>query len=139
MTDLDFSDINETNAPRTLGELRELTENKPISQEQFKNILSLSAKRDELEKANPPKPMAAGEANPNLGNLEEEVGAQPVPCINCGTDVPRAVHKEEMGFCPECQEKWFNHELDDEDGYKCGVCGKTFETDEENMNHRCFE
>ena len=50
--ELDFSEINETNAPRTLGELQELTENRPISQEQFKNLLKLSAKRDELEKGN---------------------------------------------------------------------------------------
>lgn len=45
----DFSDINETNAPRTLGELRELTENKPISQEQFKKFLELASKREARE------------------------------------------------------------------------------------------
>jgi hypothetical protein len=48
MTDpeeLDFSDINETNAPRTLGELHELTEGRPLSKEQFNSIMELSAKR----------------------------------------------------------------------------------------------
>jgi hypothetical protein len=43
--ELDFSDINETNAPRTLGELHELTEGRPLSKEQFNSIMDLSAKR----------------------------------------------------------------------------------------------
>jgi hypothetical protein len=48
MTDpeeLDFSDINETNAPRTLGELHELTEGRPLSRAQWNKIMDLSAKR----------------------------------------------------------------------------------------------
>jgi hypothetical protein len=54
MTDpeeLDFSDINETNAPRTLGELHELTEGRPLSKEQFNSIMNLSAKRVANEEA----------------------------------------------------------------------------------------
>jgi hypothetical protein len=127
----DFRDINETNAPRTLGELRELTENRPISQEQFKNLVELGTKRYENETAKKPDPVPDAMPNPNLGNLESEVGSQPVPCINCGTPVPRDIHKEELGYCVDCSHKFYNDypvvgspHYDDDGCHECGVCHK---------------
>lgn len=31
------------------------------------------------------------------------------PCNGCGTGVPFDVHAEELGYCPECQAKYFAH------------------------------
>ena len=143
---LDFSHINKTNAPRTLGELRELTENRPISQAQFKDLMALGTKRQEIETAEKPDPVYKGMANPNLGNLEAEVGAQSVPCVNCGSPVPRDIHEEEQGFCVDCQAKYYNdypvvgsHHEENDGCYECGVCGKHTDNDEDNQNHTCFE
>jgi hypothetical protein len=114
MTDpekLDFSDINETNAPRTLGELHELTEGRPLSRQQFNSIMELSAKRTANEEANPPKPVPEGMANPNLGNLESEVGSQKVGCDNCGEPMSRDQHREEGGLCFNC---WKDQQEEDE-------------------------
>lgn len=110
--ELDFSDINETNAPRTLGELHELTEGRPLSQEQFKSVMEMSTKRTENEKENPPKPTPSGMANPNLGNLESEVGNQQVGCNECGTPMHRDQHEEEGGLCFDC---WKNTQEDGND------------------------
>jgi hypothetical protein len=100
--ELDFSHINETNAPRTLGELHELTEGRPLSQEQFKSVMELGAKRTANEEKNPPGPMPEGMSNPNLDNLELEVNAQKIGCNNCGFPIPRDQHKEEGGLCYDC-------------------------------------
>lgn len=125
----DFSEINETNAPRTLGELRELTENRPISQEQFKGFLDLASKREEREKTNPPAPRHDEE----MAKLEANVKAQPEtePCINCGTPVDKDIHKEELGYCVDCSHKYYNHypvvgspHYDDDGCHECGVCHK---------------
>jgi hypothetical protein len=142
----DFSDINEANAPRTMGELRELTENKPISREQFKHLANLGTKRTDSEAANKPAPVPDGMANPNLDNLESEVNSQSVPCINCGTAVPRDIHEEELGYCPECSSKYFHHypvvgsqHHTGDECRECAVCGKHSATDEEHDSHTCFE
>lgn len=34
------------------------------------------------------------------------------PCRNCGTAVKFHTHKEELGFCQPCSEKFWNQELD---------------------------
>lgn len=100
--ELDFSDINETNAPRTLGELHELTEGRPISRQQFNSIMDLSAKRTANEEKNPPKPVPDALPNPNLGDLESDVEQQMVGCNECGEPMKRWQHKEEGGLCYEC-------------------------------------
>lgn len=100
--ELDFSHIDETNAPRTLGELHELTEGRPLSQEQFRLVMGLGAKRAANEEKNPPGPMPGGMANPNLGNLESEVNSQKVGCNECGTPIARDQHEEEGGLCFDC-------------------------------------
>ena len=143
---LDFSHINKSNAPRTLGELRELTENTPISQAQFKDLMALGTKRQNIEADKKPNSVPESMANPNLGNLEAEVGAQPVPCINCGDSVPRDIHQEEGGYCVDCRSKLYNdypvvgswHSKND-GCYECGVCGKHTDNEEGNQNHTCFE
>jgi hypothetical protein len=100
--ELDFSDINETNAPRTLGELHELTEGRPLSQEQFRHVMDVGSKRTANEEKNPASAVPEGMANPNLGDLELQVNSQHVGCDNCGTPIPRDQHKEEGGLCYEC-------------------------------------
>ena len=34
------------------------------------------------------------------------------PCRNCGTPVEFHTHREELGFCQPCSEKFWNQELD---------------------------
>jgi hypothetical protein len=109
--EFDFSHINETNAPRTMGELHELTEGRPLSRAQWNNIMELGLKRTANEEANPPKPVPEGMANPNLGDLESEVGAQKVGCNNCGELMSRDQHKEEGGLCFDC---WKTQQEEDE-------------------------
>jgi hypothetical protein len=34
------------------------------------------------------------------------------PCVQCGTPVEFHTHRTELGFCLECSNKYWNHELD---------------------------
>jgi hypothetical protein len=38
--------------------------------------------------------------------------ADPLPCVDCGTLVQRAVHKEELGFCLPCQHRYFDEGIE---------------------------
>jgi hypothetical protein len=64
--------------------------------------MDLGAKRTANEEKDPPGPMPSGMANPNLGNLESEVGGQKIACNDCGTEMTRDVHEAEGGLCYDC-------------------------------------
>ena len=88
------------------------------------------------------------ESNTSLGQQFRDIvyfgGAtdalQTKPCENCGTAITKENAAKNGGFCDEC-DSTFSSPIDDEheSGYRCRVCNKWFETDDENMNHRCFE
>jgi hypothetical protein len=89
-------------------------------------------------------------AHSALIGYHQDEAAKPetfTPCDRCGTSIPTDVHKEELGMCVDCSNKYYNHEFDNEhdiehpdiDLYTCGVCGKHSASSEENMNHECFK
>ena len=62
-------------------------------------------------------------------------------CEDCGITTPKETAAKNGGICDDCSNAQWSQPIDDEHepGYRCRVCNKWFETDDENMNHRCFE
>jgi hypothetical protein len=44
----------------------------------------------------------------NYARIEEPL----TPCNVCGTMIPTDIHREELGFCVDCSNDYFNHDLD---------------------------
>lgn len=95
-----------------------------VNMEQFKEHLALSKQ-------------FAGVFDPELHNK----------CANCGTIISKDQPEDHLGMCTNCADAFYSGKADiikmnlsnNNDLYKCRVCGKRSATAEENMNHTCFE
>jgi len=77
----------------------------------------------------------------HFGGASDALDSVPKKCESCGIEVPKDLPEDHLGMCEDCAYKFYypSDNEEEENGYRCRVCGKWSETDEENMNHTCFE